>query len=176
VRPPLVVIAYPELSPRDYARIQEIRAGHDELYFKLVEPHITLVFPTEALDEKQLVSHVRAAASSTAAVDFVLRCATVWDDAHQPYWHVFLIPEEGFSAVVHLHDRLYRSALASELRLDIPFVPHMGIATSRDPHACKTLADLINSDGVAIPGRIKRLEVAALETDRVRTIEKVELG
>jgi 2'-5' RNA ligase len=173
---PLVVIAYPALSQDDYARIQGVRAAHDELYFKLVDPHITLVFPTTALGERELVAHVRESTAGTRKIDFTLRCAVVWDDATQPYWHVFLVPEEGFSAVVNVHDVLYRGALASELRLEVPFIPHMGVATSRDAHACKTVADLLNADGIAIAGRIESLAIAALEADRVRTIETIELG
>jgi 2'-5' RNA ligase len=174
--PPLVVIAYPTLSPADHARVQEIRAAHDERYFKLVDPHITLVFPTSALGERELISHVRDGAAGQTKIDFILRCAMVWDDATQPCWHVFLVPEEGFSAVVGLHDRLYRGPLASELRLDIPFIPHMGVATSPDSQACKALADLLNTGGIAITGRIERLDITAVETDRVRTIATVNLA
>jgi hypothetical protein len=172
----LVVVAYPSLSPEDHAWVQDIRAAHDELYFTLVEPHFTFVFPTEALDEADLWEHARVSVEGVRRIDFVLRCAVVWDDATLPYWHVFLVPEEGFSAIVGLHDRLYRGALASELRLDIPFIPHLGIGTSQDPRACKGLADRINREGVAIAGRIERLDVAVVETDTVRTIETVELA
>jgi 2'-5' RNA ligase len=172
----LVVVSYPVLRSEDYARIQEIRAAHDELYFKVVEPHITFVFPTAAVGEEELVSHVQGSAGRTPRIDFVLRCAVVWGDGIEEWWHVFLVPEEGFSAIVRLHDALYRGPLAGELRLDKPFLPHMGIGTSRDPQACKVLADRINAHGVEIAGTIERLDVAVLEQNDVLTIKQVELG
>jgi 2'-5' RNA ligase len=172
----LVVIAYPNLSAEDFDRIQAVRADHDELYFKLVNPHITLVFPTEALPEAAFTEHVRSASAGVSRIPFTLRCAVVWDDATQPYWHVFLVPEEGFSATVRLHDRLYTGSLSSELRLDTQFIPHLGVGTSRDPQSCKALADRINADGPAIAGTIDRLDVALLEPDRVRTIDIIDLG
>lgn len=42
----LLVLAYPELSKNDYDWIQDFRRKHDELYYKIVEPHFTIVFPT----------------------------------------------------------------------------------------------------------------------------------
>jgi hypothetical protein len=173
---PLVAIAYPSLSPEDFAWIQGVRAAHDELYFGVIEPHITFVFPTKTLEADKLAAHVRAASAEVPSFDFVLRCAVVWGDATQPWWHVFLVPEEGFSAIVRLHDRLYTGPLAGELRLDIPFIPHLGIGTSQDPQACKALVDRINDQGVAIDGRIDRLDIAVLEPDCVRTIDRVELA
>ena len=41
----LVVLAYPEIAESDYERIQNFRKHHDELYYRVVEPHFTLVFP-----------------------------------------------------------------------------------------------------------------------------------
>jgi hypothetical protein len=75
--PPLAVIAYPTLASKDLAWIQEVRAAHDELYFKLIDPHFTFVFPTETLDERELIAHVQDSAGSTARIDFTLRCAVV---------------------------------------------------------------------------------------------------
>lgn len=54
---------------------------------------------------------------------------------------VLLVQDEGFSEVVRLHDKLYTVILALELRLDIPFYPHIGIGSSTDVLACKRLAD-----------------------------------
>ncbi len=41
----LLVVAYPELSKSDYDRIQAFRQMHDPLYYDVVEPHFTIVFP-----------------------------------------------------------------------------------------------------------------------------------
>ena len=174
--PPLVVLAYPTLSPEDLAWIQSFRAQHDELYFKLVDPHFTFVFPQSSVGEADLLAHVRDKARAVPVITLTIRCAVVVDDATSPYWHVFLVPDEGFSDIVKLHDRLYEGILAHELRLDIPFIPHIGISTSRDSNVCKALADEVNAAALSIAGSIERLDIAALEPDRVKTIESIELA
>src|SRR3990172_3333409 len=174
--PPLVVLAYPALTPEDHAWIQSFRAQHDELYFKLVDPHFTFVFPESSVGEAELIAHIREKTRGVPRIAFTVRCAVVVDDATNPYWHVFLVPDEGFSDIVKLHDRLYEGILAPELRLDIPFIPHIGISTSRDSLLCKALADEVNAAGLSIAGSIERLDIVALEPDRVRTIESIELA
>ena len=51
-----LVIAYPELVDADFNRIQSFRATHDRLYFSLIEPHITFVFPVVDIDEDVLLA------------------------------------------------------------------------------------------------------------------------
>lgn len=48
----------------------------------------------------------------------MLRYALLGDPDFQDHAHAFLIPDEGFSDVVHLLDRLYSGPLADDLRLD----------------------------------------------------------
>ena len=173
---PLVVIAYPSLSPRDLDWIQDFRSKHDRLYFDILKPHFTFVFPQSGVAEAEFAAHVREKSAAFPKIEFTLRCAAVWDNAMIPYWHVFLVPDEGFSAVVKLHDRLYEGVLAPELRLDIPFIPHIGIASSRDATACKALADQVNALGLSITGTIDALDVATLGNEGVKTIERVDLA
>lgn len=73
-----------------------------------------------------------------------MRCAIVVKDALSDNTHTFLTPDEGFREIVKLHDHLYRGALANELRLDIPFIPHITVAISPDANVCKRIADDIN--------------------------------
>jgi hypothetical protein len=40
-----VVLAYPEINENDYLLIQNYRKKNDELYYSVIEPHFTLVFP-----------------------------------------------------------------------------------------------------------------------------------
>ena len=55
-----------------------------------------------------------------------------------------------FSGLARLHDALYTEALASRLRLDIPYVAHIGIAALKNPAHCKRLADELNDEHLAI--------------------------
>jgi 2'-5' RNA ligase len=132
----LLVLSYPGLSPGDYAWIQSIRAEHDTQY-EIVGPHFTFVFPVSGPDQEALVSHVRSEARGQARFSFALRCAVVVKDALSAYTHVCLAPDEEYSTMVKLHDRLYSGLLAAELRLDIPFLPHLTVGNNADAQICK---------------------------------------
>lgn len=44
----LAVVNYPALEKKDLDWIQEVREGHDALFFEVIAPHIPIVFPTDA--------------------------------------------------------------------------------------------------------------------------------
>jgi hypothetical protein len=82
---------------------------------------------------------------------------------------------EGFSALVRLHDRLYTGALADELRLDITFIPHVGVGNHADARACKRVADELNARDFRVAGTIDTLDVVWHEHTTLRTIEQIAL-
>jgi 2'-5' RNA ligase len=171
----LLAIAYPNISPADLEWMQSLRQKHDALYMDIVEPHFTLVFPVFDIDEAKFVAHIEQQVREIEAFEFVIRCAVLGDDAFSDYTHVFLAPDEGYSNVVKLHDRLYTGLLTGELRLDIPFVPHIGVANSPDAKACKKLVDELNSKDFAIAGKIEIIDAIWYEDDKVGTIERILL-
>ena len=85
------------------------------------------------------------------------------------------MPDEGHSDVLKLHDRLYEGPLTPHLGLDIPFIPHIGVANSLDPMVCKRLAGELNREGFEIGGSVDALEVASYDGESVTTIKKIEL-
>lgn len=171
----LLVIAYPLIEEKDYNWIQTFRAKNDERFFNIVEPHFTLVFPVVNIQEKEFISHVQKAAKKIKEFFFVLRCAQIVKDSFSDFTDVFLIPEEGYRIFVKLHDSLYTSILEKELRLDIPFIPHLGIANNLDAKKCKQLADEINSKGIEIVGAISKLSVISYKNDQVELIKDIYL-
>jgi len=171
----LLVLAYPQIEEKDYNWIQKYRALHDEKYFNIVEPHFTLVFPVNNIDEKAFVSHVQKARKKVKEFFFVLRCAQILKDSFSEYTDVFLIPEEGYRIFVKLHDALYSDILENELRLDIPFIPHLGIANSLDAKKCKTLADEINNKNIEIVGAITKLDIVSYENNNVTSLKEIFL-
>ena len=176
---PLLVLAYPELAPEDTVWIEMIRAVHDPAHER-VRAHFTLVYPLPDSPEQlgvEVVSEViRAAAAAFAPIAFVLRSAIPFNDLLGPDTNVFLMPDEGFGALVRLHDRLYSGPLAGELRLDIPSVPHITVARLHDPQAGKRLADTLNGREFAISGTITALYLVTHDGGTVRTIARVPLG
>ncbi len=171
----LLVVNYPTISAEDFDWIQTIRKQHDQLNWKVVDPHFTVVFPVFSLEEKAFIHHIKQAVKEIEPFDFVLRCAVLGDDAFSDFTHVFLVPDEGCSRIVKLHDRLYTGILTNELRLDIPFVPHIGIANSCNSQVCKYLVDDLNARSFEIKGRFEKLDIIWCENDKVSTIEQVSL-
>ncbi len=171
----LLVIAYPQIEKNDYAWIQSIRAKYDERYFKVVEPHFTIVFPVFNIEKQNLIDHTACIASRFKEFYFVLRCAQIVKDSFSDYTDVFLIPEEGYRIFVKLHDELYTGVLEKDLRLDIPFIPHVGIAGNVDPFICKNLADDINEKGFEIIGSINKLNIVSFENNIVTPVKEIFL-
>jgi 2'-5' RNA ligase len=172
----LLVVNYPTISANDFAWIQDIRQQEDELNFSAIDPHFTLVFPIINIDQAMLVSHVNQSLEGIKSFEFTLRCAILCNDAFSKHTHVFLVPDEGYSNIVKLHDRLYTGIIASELRLDFPFIPHIGIANSLDPHHCKRLVDQLNGQHFETRGRIDQLDVISIRGNLVKTVESIDLA
>lgn len=171
----LLVLAYPQLSIVDHQRIQDYRRLHDELYYTVVDPHFTFVFPVDNMDVDSFIRDVESKFLGEHEIHFVLRCAVVNKDAFLDYYHTFLVPEEGFSKIVRLHDKLYSGLLQPHLRLDIDFIPHMGIANSKDSAQCKKMADEWNQGEFAIPGLIRQLNIVRFENNVVSHVRIIPL-
>ncbi|OGV10609.1 MAG: hypothetical protein A3J84_01060, partial [Ignavibacteria bacterium RIFOXYA2_FULL_37_17] len=148
---------------------------YDERYYNLVLPHFTLVFPVNNAEQKAFINHIEKASKKFKEFYFVLRCAQIVKDSFSDYTDLFLIPEEGYRIFVKLHDALYSGILEKELRLDIPFLPHLGIANNKDPLKCKTLSDEINSKNPEIFGAINKLDVVSFTNEKVETIKEIIL-
>src|SRR5579884_1692965 len=172
---PYLVIAYPTLVQQDRQWIQEIRAQHDRELASVVAPHFTLVFRLIDVEASKLIEHVKAVVERWRSIPFVLRCALPIPDGVSEETSVFLVPEEGFSALVKLHDDLYRGMLASALRLDLPFVPHLTVGKTRDPWQAKALADQLNQQSLALQGRLEALDVIEYKQMTVKTLERLPL-
>ena len=98
----LLVLGYPTITEADRAWIQQVRERHDELYYRVVDPHFTLVFPVFGVDRAAFTVHVAERVRGRRPFRFVLRCAVVVKDSFKAYTHVFLVPDEGHAEVVKL--------------------------------------------------------------------------
>ncbi|MDQ7817880.1 MAG: 2'-5' RNA ligase family protein [Melioribacteraceae bacterium] len=170
-----LVVAYPTIDKKDFNWIQSIRKKHDERFYNIVDPHFTIVFPVANIEFNLLADHVKKITNKFGTFFFVLRCAQIVKDSFSDYTDLFLIPEEGYRLFVKLHDALYTGILEKELRLDIPFIPHLGIANSLNPLKCKSLADRINSKNIEIVGAINKLDIISYENNSVKTLTSIVL-
>jgi hypothetical protein len=172
----LAVVAYPELTTDDYDRIQAFREANDELYFHMVEPHFTLVFPITGMEEDPFVSEIQDQIEGFQRYKFCLRCTVLNKDAFIDTYHVFLVPDEGYTQMVKLHDKLYAGKLFPHRLLEIDFIPHLGIGNAKDPLECLNMINYWNSRDFAIPGQISKLDIVRLEDNTVNTILHIPLS
>ncbi len=170
-----LVLAYPEISKSDFDLIQNFRKKNDELFYSVVNPHFTIVFPVFDQSEADFISEIKKQAKNLNKFDFVLRCATINKDAFNEYFHAFLVPDEGYSNIVKIHDKLYSGMLKDNLRLDLDFVPHIGIGNSVDKFICKKMVDEWNKDEFEIKGKVSSLKIVDYENNLVREIEEIKI-
>ena len=159
----LFTLGYPTLPAADMAFLHGFRNQHDERYRDVVAPHFTLVFACTSVAEDDYVRHVAAIAERCERIKFRCRYAMVGADDRDDTAYVFLVPDEGYSALSLLHDRLYTGILAPHLRLDIPYIPHMTIGTLEDGRSAKRLCDDLNSRPMDMEGSLDAITVGVLE-------------
>jgi hypothetical protein len=97
-------------------------------------------------------------------------------DAFIDTFHALLVPDEGYSQIVKLHDRLYARRLFQYRKLEIDFIPHLGVGNSRDPLKCLEMIEHWNQTDLTIPGKISVLDIVRLENDLVETILRIPLS
>ena len=171
-----LVVAYPKISKVDSNWIQEYRRKNDPMYFSVIEPHFTIVFSIQDVDEKAFVKEVKRQVKGIKKIDFEIKVATINQDDSGDYYHEFLVPDKGYSNIVKLHDKLYSGEFRKYLRLDIDFIPHIGIGNNKDSLISKDRIDNINKKGVNISGTINDLDIIEYKDGKIRTIEQLSIN
>ena len=171
----LLIVAYPKISEKDYAWIQNIRERNDRLSFDAIKPHFTLFFPSNQFTQKDLVHATKRNVRGIGPFRFVLRCAVLMPPVVEDYSYMFLVPDEGFSYFVKLHNRIYRGPIAQTLRLDIPFVPHITVGSTKNLAHAKKVIDELERQSFEICGAIDSLAIVIEDGDRIRTIKEIVL-
>jgi 2'-5' RNA ligase len=176
-----LIIAYPTFTGADLTWIEAIRANYDP-QAALVAPHLTLLFPiaADAVSVDEVVTHLHNVVTERVcpmpAFVVTFRSALVMPETGRAGGHLFLIPDEGMSQLVKLHDWLYRGPLASHLRLDIPFMPHITIGAGHDLAALHQVAQTLNDSAFALETTIDRLTVIRHAAGVVTTVGEIPLA
>ena len=170
-----LVVAYPKLNKNDYDWIQQYRSKNDPRYFTVVEPHITLLFAIGDVEEETFTSEVKNQLADVKPFDFTIRVATINQNDDGKYYHEFLVPDEGYSNVVKIHDKLYSEMFRDYLRLDIDFIPHIGIGNSDDAQTSKMRIDELNKREISITGKVDCIDIIEFKDGVVTTVEKINL-
>ena len=123
----LEVIARPHFEKADLAWLTDIRSRRAG---SRGPPYFTLVFPGVEMDPAAFAAQIRRSAHDIPRIRFRLRSAMVVPEPTVGRFHVFLVPDEGFGAILKLHDALHVGPIEAAIRPDTPYLPHITVATS----------------------------------------------
>lgn len=171
-----LALAYPDIDQSDYDWIQDIRKKHDKRYFDVVQPHFTLVFSTEKLSREDFTQHVKEKIERFQAFDISLDSARVVEDDSKEFFHEFLIPSKGFDEINKIHDELYTGLLESELRHDIPFIPHVGVGTSDDKQEAEEVVNMVMQEQRPIIGTVSKITIVEFDGKKVTDLQTITLN
>jgi 2'-5' RNA ligase len=167
------VVATPVFASKDRDWIVRLRHGHAK---NPGPPHFTLVFPGSNLEAQDYTKHIAAASAGLRCISFRLRGAVVVPDPLVRCFHVFLVPDEGFAAIIRLHERLHAGPLEACLRPDVPYLPHLTVASEREFGPARRLAASLNAQDIDITGRIDELQIHRRDGAIGHCIAKVPLA
>ena len=170
----LAVGSYPRLNESDIRWIDEYRKKND-IYYELMDAHFSFVFPVYDIVAEDFMYEVKKQTTGCRKINFEIKCAIRNNDRTNEYWHVLLVPDTGFSDIVKLHDRLYSGLLKPIERLDLDFIPHIGIGNSTNPEECKKMVDEVNAMDINIRGTIEQIDIIQLKDGKIGTIGTIPL-
>jgi hypothetical protein len=133
------------------------------------------MFPGVEMEAHAFAARIKALVADIPHIRFRLRSALVVPEHTVGRFHVFLIPDEGFGAILKLHDALHVGPLEAAIRPETPYLPHITVATTTDYAAARKLAQALNQGGLDIAGHLESLEVERREAGVVRKIADVPL-
>jgi len=170
----LYVIAIPKFSPEAQDAIGRFRERHEPERARLVAPHITLVFGLRGYDPDAFVSFCRQTARPWK------RFAVTFDDhetAFDPVEGTFkltLACARGRDEIVALHQALYSGEHGGQRRSDLPFRPHMTVATNVRAEALSEI-DMSELGPLPICGVVDAINVAELSAGRLADLARIAL-
>src|SRR5215469_6695161 len=121
------VVARPEFGKAELEWLTHLRQSRAH---SAGAPSFTLVFPGAEAGAAEIVKHVDAVCAATGRIRLCLRSAMIVPEHKMGLFHVFLVPDEGFGAIIRLHERLHVGPLACCLRPDMPYIPHLTVAST----------------------------------------------
>lgn len=169
----LEVIARPHFDKEHLAWLTDIRSRRAG---SRGPPYFTLVFPGADLEPKAFVARVRANAGDIPRIRFRLRSALVAPEHTVGRFHVFLIPDEGFGAILQLHDALHAGPIEAAIRPETPYLPHITVATTTSHEEARKVARALNQGGIDIHGHIDALQVEHRTGEVIKEIAEIPLA
>lgn len=169
----LEVIARPHFAKDDLAWLTDIRSRRAG---SRGPPYFTLVFPGVDMPPAAFAERIRRNAGDFPRIRFRLRSALVVPEHTVARFHVFLIPDEGFGAILRLHDVLHAGPIEAAISPESPYLPHITVATTTNHAAARKVAQALNQGSLDIEGHIDALEVERRDGEVIRKVAEIPLA
>ena len=128
----IYVLAYPQFEPSVAERIRRFRIENEPARAELVPPHVTLVFGLTNILPHEFQEHCEAVASRSSQFEVSFVSEEITHDPFEKTHKLLLVSSTGSSQLAALHEQLYEGVQRAERKDDIPYRPHMTVATNPD--------------------------------------------
>ena len=84
-----LTIACPEIAMQDFELMQNFRKVNDRLYYKIVQPHFTVVFPLTGFSPAEFLEEIKNQTSETKPIPVSMSRCKLHKDALSNYFLLF---------------------------------------------------------------------------------------
>jgi 2'-5' RNA ligase len=172
----LYVFSVPTWAPGVGDRVEAFRRRYEPARAVLVPAHVTFVFGVRALKCEELTARVSDVARQTAAFRVTFSIAEAHEDSIGGGYKLFLLADEGADALSALHRAMYAGNLECELRTDVPYRPHITVATADSAKGLETALLHVKALELPLMGRVDALQICAASPRGMETLAKFPLG
>lgn len=170
----IYVLAYLEFEPSIAESIHRFRSAHELERARLVPPHVTLVFGMRNTRPQDLLTLCEDVAGRVSELTVSFNEGGIVYDPFEKTHKLLLFCSTGKRRLIALHQQLYEGPHRAELNLDIPYRPHMTVATNKDRTIIERL-DMAAIGDFPIAGTISALEVVELVDNTLQSFRTVPL-
>ncbi|MDA0342262.1 MAG: 2'-5' RNA ligase family protein [Proteobacteria bacterium] len=163
----LTIVAFPEIAATELGWVEGLRQAHLPAPEADIAPHMTLVFSADVATDDNLTMHMLGVAGSTQPFDATFRIVAPVVDPINGGWTVQLLPDQGLSKLMRLHNFLYSGPFADHLNLDVPYVPHLTLARTTTGQQAKALCEELNSDIIEVDMRFTTVDLLRVDGGKV---------
>jgi 2'-5' RNA ligase len=171
----IYVLAYPSFMPNVAESIDRFRSEHEPERARLVPPHVTLVFGLKNADPVEFTMFCTRVAEGVTEIYVEFVASECSYDPFEKAYKLLLLSASGSMDVTALHKQLYDGPHRSELHPEIPYRPHMTVATHQDRRVIDGLdVEVIGS--FPLCGRINALEVIEVAGGALNSLRTIPLA
>lgn len=152
-------------------KIEDVRKNYDPFYKKF-KAHITLAFPFENINQKQLKEHIKNALSGIKPFKLTLQGIK----KSPKEYYLYLLVKEGKKEIFKIHKRLYSKLLTKYLRKDIPYTPHITLGIFKTKKEIDKAVKKLQKKKLKFQTKINLIYLLNLEKDlSLKSFKKFKL-